>query len=266
MSIGLFAPELSAAEFHHIRSLVHRVSGIDLHPGKEGLVKSRLTKRLRALGIDTFEDYLAHLERDASGGELAMMVDVLTTNKTSFFREPKHFDYLRDHVLPTLRSRGGAIRLWSAACSTGEEPFSIAMVLSDELGPQSASAARVLAHAAASMYEEEVLRDVPHPLIGRHFTLARTSPTRAYRVNDALRSMVRFARLNLIGPWPMRGPFDVIFCRNVMIYFDQPTQQRLVHRFWEILAPGGHLFVGHSESLNAFTHQFRYVQPAVYVK
>src|SRR5919205_2654695 len=129
MSTGLWSPGLSQAEFHHIRSLVYRVSGIDLHAGKEGLVKSRLAKRLRALGIDTFEGYLAHLERDVSGAELSMMVDVLTTNKTSFFREPQHFDYLRDHVLPSLRSRRGAIRLWSAACSTGEEPFSIAMLL-----------------------------------------------------------------------------------------------------------------------------------------
>src|SRR5919108_4803439 len=168
MSIGLSSPELGDAEFHHIRNLVYRVSGIDLHPGKEGLVKSRLAKRLRALGIDTFEEYLAHLERDSSGEELAMMVDVLTTNKTSFFRESQHFDYLRDHVLPALRSRGGAVRLWSAACSTGEEPFSIAMLLSDELGPQSVSSvrilatdisARVLAHATAGMYEEDTLRD-----------------------------------------------------------------------------------------------------------
>ena len=275
MSIGLSSPELGDAEFHRIRSLLYRVSGIDLHPGKEGLVKSRLAKRLRALGLATFEDYLAHLERDSSGEELAMMVDVLTTNKTSFFREAQHFDYLRERVLPTLRARAGAMRLWSAACSTGEEPFSIAMLLSDELGPQSASSARILAtdisarvlsHATAGVYEEETLRDVPPPFVGRHFALARTTPTRAYRVNDALRSMVRFARLNLIGPWPMRGPFDVIFCRNVMIYFDEPTQQRLVRRLWEILAPGGHLFVGHSESLSALTHEFRYARPAVYVK
>ena len=275
MSIGLSAPELSDAEFHHIRRLVYRMSGIDLHSGKEGLVKSRLVKRLRTLGIDTFEDYLAHLERDASGEEMAMMVDALTTNKTSFFREAQHFDYLRQHVLPTLRSRARAMRLWSAACSTGEEPFSMAMLLRDELGPDSASAvrilatdisARVLAHATAGVYEEEELRDVPRALVARHFTLARTSPTHAYRVNDALRSMVRFARLNLIGPWPMRGPFDVIFCRNVMIYFDEPTQQRLVRRLWDILAPGGHLFVGHSESLSALTHEFRHARPAVYVK
>src|SRR5918911_2648375 len=275
MTVGLSSPDLGNAEFHRIRSLVYRLSGIDLHPGKEGLVKSRLAKRLRALGIATFQDYLAHLERDASGEERAVMVDVLTTNKTSFFREAQHFDHLRDHVLPALRSRGGTMRLWSAACSTGEEPFSIAMLLSDELGPQRASSARILAtdisarvlsHATAGVYGEDALRDVPQPLVSRHFTLASTTPARAYRASDALRSMVRFARLNLIGPWPMRGPFDVIFCRNVMIYFDEPTQQRLVQRFWEILAPGGYLFVGHSESLSALTHQFRYAQPAVYVK
>src|SRR5919202_4547614 len=187
MTVGLSSPDLGKAEFHRIRSLVYRLSGIDLQPGKEELVKARLAKRLRALGIATFRDYLAHLERDASGEERAMMVDVLTTNKTSFFREAQHFDHLRERVLPTLRARAGAMRLWSAACSTGEEPFSIAMLLSEELGPQSASAvrilatdisARVLAHATAGVYEEDALRDVPPPLVGRHFTRASTTPTR----------------------------------------------------------------------------------------
>jgi chemotaxis protein methyltransferase CheR len=255
--------ELGAAHFREISGIVYDVAGIQLPPGKEGLVRSRLAKRLRARGLDTYDAYLA-LVRDPSGGELAEMIDALTTNKTNFFRESAHFDFLRAHVLPNVR---GSLRLWSAGCSTGEEPYTLAMLLRDTV-PDRCDAKilatdisrRVLAQAKAGTYPEAVVDDVPADLRRRHFR----QHAQGWEVAPHLRSLISFAPLNLMGKWPMRGPFDAIFCRNVMIYFDRQTQQRLVQRFHELLAPGGYLFVGHSESLNSMSHGFTYVQPAVY--
>jgi len=268
-------PPLEAAQFRRIGEIVSPVCGIELPPGKEELVRSRLTGRLRALGFATFAAYVAFVERDASGRELSAMVDAITTNKTSFFREPLHFAHLREHTLPALRARGGPVRMWSAGCSSGEEPYSLAMLVRDTTREGEWSDMRILAtdisrrmleRARAGVYEEDAVRDVPIELVTRYFTVARAQPPRTYRVTDAVRALVRIARLNLVSAWPMRGPFDVIFCRNVMIYFDRPTQQRLIHRFWDMLAPGGELFVGHAESLTGLAHQFTYVRPAVYMK
>ena len=263
--------ELAPEQFRDISRTVYDVAGIQLRPGKEGLVRSRLAKRLRALGLTTYDDYLARVAGDASGRELSEMVDALTTNKTNFFREPAHFDFLRGRVLPALPA-GGAVRIWSAGCSTGEEPYTLGMVLHEAL-PDLARrdvkilatdiSSRVLAQAKAGRYVEAVAADVPPELLRRHFTRV---PGGTWEVGASLRDLVTFARLNLMEPWPMRGPFQAIFCRNVMIYFDKPTQQRLVARYYDLLAPGGHLFVGHSESLSGITHGFSYVQPAVYRK
>jgi chemotaxis protein methyltransferase CheR len=271
----LLSPELDKSQFKQISDLVYRLSGITLPSGKEGLVKSRLAKRLRELGLDSFKAYMEYVERDGSGRELAIMVDSLTTNKTSFFREPQHFDFLRQRVVPNLRNRADGIRFWSAGCSSGEEPFSIAILLREEMPDVDRRdvrilgtdiSARVLAKAREAIYDEETLQNLPPLLVRKYFTCVRTTPQRGYLVNESVRSLVRLARLNLMGPWPMKGPFDVIFCRNVMIYFDKPTRETLVQRFWKLLAPGGHLFIGHSESLTGLSHPFRYVQPAVYVK
>ncbi|RMF93557.1 MAG: protein-glutamate O-methyltransferase CheR [Nitrospinota bacterium] len=271
----LVSPELTKRQFQQISEQVYRLCGIYLPAGKEGLVKSRLMKRLRALRLQSFDQYLHYIEQDRSGQELVAMVEVLTTNKTSFFREAQHFDYLRRYVFPTMRHPSQRVRFWSAGCSSGEEPFSLAIVLCEAF-PDIAQrdirilatdiATRMLQKAREAIYEQDVLREVPAILLQKYFTCIRYQPPRAYRLNDTVRALVRFARLNLMDPWPMKGPFDVIFCRNVMIYFDRPTQQRLVQRFWELLKPGGYLLVGHSESLSAIVHPFRYVQPAVYVK
>jgi chemotaxis protein methyltransferase CheR len=260
--------ELSEAQFGEISRTVYDVAGIRLRPGKEGLVRSRLARRLRALGAGSYGEYLARVRADATGRELAEMVDALTTNKTSFFREPAHFDYLRERVLPALPARE-PLRMWSAGCSTGEEPYSLAMVLRESL-PDLARrdvrllatdiSSRVLAPARAGRYADAAVADVPPELLRRHFLRAGG----AWEVAPAVRSLVTFARLNLMAVWPMRGPFEAIFCRNVMIYFDKPTQQELVARFHALLAPGGHLFVGHAESLSGIAHGFSYVQPAVY--
>ena len=266
------APELTPADFRRVASLARAVAGINLVPGKEGLVRARLSRRLRAHGCATFAAYLDLVDADRTHGELKAMVDALTTNKTSFFREPQHFDYLATSVLPQVAAGGRAPRLWSAGCASGEEPYTLAMVVRETIGAPLADAtrilatdisARVLARAAEATYGAEIEGDVARARLRRHFVAAGDG---RWRVADPVRHLVRFARLNLMGAWPMRGPFDAILCRNVMIYFDKPTQAALVDRFWELLAPGGHLLVGHSESLTGLAHRFRYVRTAVYVK
>ncbi|MCS6861094.1 MAG: protein-glutamate O-methyltransferase CheR, partial [Abditibacteriales bacterium] len=181
----------------------------------------------------------------------------------------------REQVLPSWQATQRALRLWSAGCSSGEEPYSLAILLHEHLPNVERRDVRILAtdisermltQAREAVYEEETVNDVPPLLLRKYFVCVRTQPTRAYQVRDSVRALVRLARLNLMEAWPMRGPFDVIFCRNVMIYFDNPTRQRLVQRYYALLRPGGYLFVGHAESLTALTHDFRYVQPAVYVK
>jgi len=266
--LGATDARLGATEFREIGGIVHDVAGIRLPPGKESLVRSRLAKRLRARGVATYAAYL-ELVRDARGDEAAEMVDALTTNKTDFFREPAHFDFLRERVLPSLGT--GSLRVWSAGCATGEEPLTIAMVLREALPDLARRDVRVLAtdlsrralaRATAGRYGDAAMEAVPSVLRRAYFTRDGVGWT----AGPALRSLVTYAPLNLMREWPMRGPFQVIFCRNVMIYFDRATQQRLVRRFHDLLAPGGYLFVGHAESLSGVQHGFRYVQPAVYAK
>jgi chemotaxis protein methyltransferase CheR len=265
---------LSEAQFRRIAQRMYEIAGITLPRGKETLVRSRLAGRLRLLGLADYGAYLTYLDQDASGVELTAMVDALTTNKTSFFRESAHFDLLEQRVLPELARRNRPIRIWSAGCSSGEEAYTIAMLLRDHV-PQldrldarilaTDISTRMLARAQAAVYDADGLRDVPQDMRRRHFAAVPGQP-RVFQVSEATRKLVRVAQLNLMADWPMRGPFDVIFCRNVMIYFDKPTQERLVQRFWRLLAPGGYLLVGHSESLTALAHEFRYVQPAAYLR
>jgi chemotaxis protein methyltransferase CheR len=203
------------------------------------------------------------------------MIDALTTNKTSFFRENQHFEYMRTRILPELKKHGSKLRLWSAGCSSGEEPYTISMLVQEEWSQMSPIdvrilatdiSASILAKARAGEYEKENLKDVPPTFLSKYFSLVRSSPSRVYSVTEPIRKTIRFAQLNLMDSWPMKGPFEVIFCRNVMIYFDCATQGRLVQRFYDLLVPGGHLLVGHSESLVANSCGFKYVQPATYVK
>jgi chemotaxis protein methyltransferase CheR len=273
-TISVSSFELKDAQFFKVKQLLYKVCGIDLKAGKEGLVKSRLSKRLRSLGIDSFEAYLDYVEKDEGQQELYTLVDAMTTNKTNFFREDRHFDFLAQQLLPQWKDRK-QMRLWSAACSSGEEPFTLGMVLRENL-PDIASmdvrilatdiSNRVLAVARAGVYDQERIDEVPAQLRQKYFTCVETGSQKRYEIDSSLKSLVRFARLNLMDRWPIRGPFDVIFCRNVMIYFDKKTQAKLIGRFYDLLRPGGHLFVGHAESLTGISHSFRYVQPALYVR
>lgn len=274
---GLHPIDLSDDQFEKISDMVKSLCGINLHTGKKELVKARLGKRLRSLGIYDLDDYLAHVARDAGGAELTAMLDALSTNLTHFFRESAHFDYLRSAIAPEMLRRPPphSFRIWSAGCSSGEEPYSIAITLAEclpNLGRVDLRilatdlSTRVLAQAREGLYAPERLRNVPPAIVERWFQAGEGASGAAYRVVEPIRRLVSFSRLNLMSSWPMRGPFDVVFCRNVMIYFDKPTQERLVHRFWDLLAPGGHLFIGHSESLAGVKHSYRYIRPTVYQK
>ena len=260
-------PELGTAEFESIRTMIYDVAGIHLHEGKMGLVRTRLMRRLRDLGMGDFQSYVSLVESAPGRDEIPRMVDILTTNKTSFFRESGHFDLLSETLLPMWSGQPGELRIWSAGCSSGEEPYTLAMLLRQGLRDRQGRilatdiSHRVLEQARTGIYPAVRVQEIPAEL--RRTALTRVEGDR-WSIRDDLRAMVRFARLNLMDAWPMRGPFHAIFCRNVMIYFDRSTQERLVNRFTSLLAPGGHLFIGHAESLTGLRHPFEYVQPALY--
>jgi chemotaxis protein methyltransferase CheR len=272
---GLYQTPLHPADFLKISQILYTIAGIRLTAGKEELVRSRLIKRLRALNLNDFHEYLNFVKQERTSQELHLMIDLLTTNKTSFFRENQHFEYMRNHILPNLKKAGEGMRIWSAGCSSGEEPYSIAMLMLEEWPQQHCHNVRILAtdisdriltKARAGEYEKENLQDVPARYISKYFKMISTASSKTYAVHDGVKKMIRFGRLNLMREWPMKGIFDVIFCRNVMIYFDSETQLRLVQRFRDFLAPGGHLLIGHSESLVKNSGGLKYVQPATYRK
>jgi chemotaxis protein methyltransferase CheR len=250
----------TAEDFRHIAQTLHAHAGIALSEGKAALVYSRLAKRLRVLGLRSFRDYCALIEGVEGVDERQAMTAALTTNVTRFYREPHHFDHLRDHVMPELAARaraGGRVRLWSAACSNGQEPYSMALTVLDVLPEAADLDVRILAtdidpnmvaEGAAGIYSDELLS--PVPASGRkHFTPVPGSPGQ-FSADATLRRLVSFRELNLIGDWPMKGRFDVIFCRNVVIYFDDATQEMVWSRFTPLMAPGATLYIGHSERVS----------------
>lgn len=267
---------ITDAEFRKASELVKSLAGIHLTDGKRELVSARLAKRLRTLGLATLNDYLDVVKEDKTQDELVMMLDALTTNLTSFWRESDHFDFVVEHLLPKFESRGtNEIRVWSAGCSTGEEPYGLGMLILGNLkNAQNVKlrilatdlSTRVLDTAKRAKYGEERVKNIPPDLRNKFVTKENGPHGTIYSINPNVRSTITFGRLNLMETWPMKGPFDMIFCRNVMIYFDKPTQKQLVERFAGLLCTGGTLFVGHSESLAGVQHSFRYVRPTIYEK
>jgi chemotaxis protein methyltransferase CheR len=277
---------LSDAELARIVRLVYERSGITLHSGKRALVLARLQKRLRSGGFSTFRDYLAHVEADTTGAEITALLDAIATNHTSFFREPQHFDFLRKAVVPAVAK--APLRVWSAACSSGEEPVTIAITLLDALEPaafecplaidpgqreRTHSRIRILASdlstkalgiAAAGVYKMERVGEIPLDLLRRHFERGLGAQAGQARVAAHVRRLIEYRQLNFLEAGDLGERFDVIFCRNVMIYFDRNVQQRVVSLLERHLAPGGYLFISHSESLNGTTHALRWVAPAIY--
>ena len=249
---------MSDEEFDRIAMRIRAMSGIVLKAHKRQMVYTRLARRLRALRLTSFTDYLDLLDRPEGAPELEAFSNALTTNLTSFFRESHHFDHLRREILvPRLAEGRRRIRVWSAGCSTGEEPYSIAISALGKGGPAAIPGVdlrilatdldtTVLARAAGGRYPAARAQDVPAPL--RAGAILHRSPEEV-EVAPALRAAVAFRRLNLLHVWPFRGPFDAIFCRNVLIYFDSDTKAELVRRFADLLDAGGALYLGHSESL-----------------
>lgn len=262
-------------EFNRFRSLVYKESGISLSETKQSLLISRLSKRLRDLGLTTFQAYYDFVMADPSRDEFTRMLDLISTNKTDFFREPKHFEFLRDEILPKLEDVK-RIRIWSSACSTGEEPYTIAITLHESVSNPaqwdfqvlgSDLSTRVLVKAAAGVYEHERVAGLPTQILKRHFLRGRNMNNELVKVKPHLTQIVKFRRLNLMDDrFPIKTPLDLIFCRNVMIYFDRPTQEKLVAKFHRYLKPGGYLFIGHSESLQWIAHSFKHIAPTIYWK
>ncbi len=263
---------LSKRDFARVKNLLYNYSGIDLHEGKEALVRARLMKRVRKLGVGSFSEYLDYVESEASGAEFLALVDVLTTNKTSFFRESQHFDFLNEEVIPKMNGR--EYRWWSAGCSSGEEPITLAMNLLENSACGKRFKVKILAtdlsrdvlrKAKTGLYTPENLRDMPDYFLRKYFEKP-AGVQNGFQVSDAVHSMITYGRLNLQEAWPLKGPFHIIMCRNVMIYFNRQTQQQLVSRFYDLLEPGGYLFLGHSESVTGKNHGFINIRPAVYQK
>lgn len=269
--LNLAAVILQENEFSLFRNLIYRIAGISMSASKKPLITSRLAKRLRHHGLTSYGEYFKLITSVNGQTELQMAVDLLTTNETHFFREPKHFDFLRERILPE-RKPGKPFRIWSAACSSGEEPFSIAMLLDEALGNApweivaSDLSMRVLEKARIGLYPMERMQEIPKSYLTNYCLKGTGAQKGTLLIERKLRERVQFMQHNLTEAPPKQGEFDVIFLRNVMIYFDQDTKRQVVSSLLSQLRPGGHFLVGHSETLNGLTEDVKPVQPAVYRK
>jgi chemotaxis protein methyltransferase CheR len=262
-------------DFNRIRTLLAERSGIALAENKRQLVYSRLGRRIRALGLTSFAQYCDRVVAPDSD-EIPRLVNAMTTNVTAFFREPHHFEFIERDLMPDwLAGHGNRLRVWSAGCSSGEEPYSIAMTVAEALADSHARDFRILAtdidgdalaRAADGVYRLDEVEPVGARRRARWLERGSGGHAGRARIGARLKRHVYFAPLNLMEPWPMRGPFDAIFCRNVIIYFDKAARRRLVDRFADLLCRGGYLFLGHSESLNGVSDRFRLMGRTIYRK
>jgi len=260
--------------FDNFRNLIYEKSGISLNDSKKSLMCSRMGKRMRSLGIDSHRMYLKHVIQDESGQEIVYLLDAISTNVTRFFREPDHFQFLEKTMKEWFKSGQQRFRIWSAACSTGEEPYSIAMTILESGGSKydfkilaTDISTRALETARRGIYEVGKMEQISKKHEELYFDRILESNSGHYMVKSALRRMIVFGRLNLsTPPFPMNGPLDVVFCRNVMIYFDNQVRHRLLKEICQLLKSGGYLIVGHAESLIGLTEDLKSVQPSVYMK
>lgn len=270
---------LTSEEFELFRTFIYDATGIILSANKIYLVKARLGKRVRELGYGTFRRYYEHLINDTNGEELFFLISLISTNVTSFFREAKQWEYLQQHLPQLLAaSKERKLRIWSAACSSGEEPYSLAIFLKARMKQQfnewdikilaTDISKKVLAKAIEGSYDESVLAAMPKYYRNTGFESFKEAGKKRYRVRDELREKILFRMFNLVtGDFSLfHNRFDIIFCRNVMIYFDTPTKQKLISRYYELLRPGGYLFVGHSESLVFSKEKFTLHGASIYQK
>ncbi len=265
------ASALNDIEFNQFQSWLYQAAGINLSSAKKALVAGRLFKRLRHYELESYGDYFKLIMSGQRADELQVALDLLTTNETYFFREPKHFDFLSQQVLPNA-APGKTFRLWSAASSSGEEPYSLAMTLAEGLGTTpwevlgSDISTQVLAKARTGHYPMERASTLPQPLLVKYCLKGTGRQHGTFLIDRTLRNRVNFLQVNLNETLPELGEFDVIFLRNVMIYFDQPTKIRVVERLIPRLKPGGYFIVSHSESLNGVSDALKLVAPSIYRK
>lgn len=270
---------MSSREFASLSRFIYEQCGIKMPEGKKTMLEGRLQKRLRVLGMKSFAQYVDYLfQPDGNNEELVQMIDHVTTNKTDFFREPDHFDYLQNHVLPEWWAKYGTRRLmlWSAGCSTGQEPYTLAMVLHEFAAGRPGFdfqilatdiSTRVLEQAKKAVYSEELLAPMPSVMKSKYLLRSKDRQSGLVRIIPELRARVKFRRLNFLDDdFGLREPLDIIFCRNVIIYFDRQTQARLLQRFYTHMRNGAYIFMGHSETLSGLDVPLVSVAPTVYRK
>lgn len=273
---------ITTAEYDSVRKIVYDHSRINLGPSKKELVMARLSKRLRALNIPSYAQYLEFLESAAGREEMTNLIDSISTNHTYFFREPQHFDFLSETILPQFcedPARKGAkqFKVWSAATSSGEEPYTISLILDDYFSNKARGwnwnilctdiSTRVLAKAEEGIFTKDRLGPVRQDWLIRYFDKGVGESEGLFRAKDLIRKNLTFKSLNLLAPsYPFRDIFQVVFCRNVMIYFDRETQQELVNKIYPLVEPGGYLIIGHAESLTNIKHPFKLIKPSIYRK
>lgn len=282
--MDLERPDMNEAEFSSIRQLVFENTGISLAASKKELVKRRFTPRLKDLGISSFAAYVKHVKNNQER-EMANFCNAITTNLTSFFRENHHYEFLKDEALPAILRRneltGRKIRLWSAGCSTGQEAYCLALTLRDSIPAIDRWDAKILAsdldekcleEAKSGVYSQHGLEKMSDDLVAKYFTeideVSKYKNGVLLQAKSELKQMIRFNKLNLMNlSWPMRGKFDVIFCRNVFIYFDKDTQLELVKRFSKLQNPGSYLFLGHSETIaNPKAATYKLIGKTIYIR
>ena len=264
-------------DFNTVKKLVAQQTGINLTDAKKDLVYGRLSKRIRTLGLSSFRDYIEYIHQ-AHEDELVNFINAITTNLTSFFRENHHFEYLSNILLPQLikvNEQSRKIRIWSAGCSTGEEPYSIAMTVLEHMEKHKNWDIKILAtdldtnvieKAKSGIYTEERITGLEKERNKRWFLKGKGSKQGYVKVSSELKDIITFRQLNLIASWPMQGTFDIIFCRNVVIYFDKPTQKVLFDRYANLLVDNGTLFIGHSETLFKVSSRFKAIGSTIYQK
>lgn len=265
--------KITDQEFTELKNFVYRTYGIDLSK-KRQLIEGRLSHTLRAKGLSSFAQYMKLIQQDTSGTEMHQFLNKITTNHSYFGRENEHFNFLLQTALPELeRTRHNDLRIWSAGCSAGQEPYNLAMTMDQYFGPRknlwdttilaTDISTNVLTKAREGIYPSEQLTGLPPQWLSKYFSRL---DGQNYQVIPRIRKEVVFKIFNLMDAFPARKPFDIIFCRNVMIYFDAETIARLIDKFYQATAPGGYLFIGHSETINRDLTKYEYVQPAIYKK
>jgi chemotaxis protein methyltransferase CheR len=263
--------QLTDAEFNELVTYIKKNYGINLIK-KRLLIEARMYSVLAKHGFTSFTEYINLIKRDPA--ELNTMLNKLTTNHTYFMREPRHFEFLKDVILPGQKqlNKNKVLKIWSAGCSTGEEAYTAVMVMKDFFALDKTWDYRILAtdisthvleRAKLGVYSPESLKSIPSPWEKRYF---KKTSSNEYAISEEIKREVIFKRLNLMEPFPFRSRFDLIFCRNVMIYFDQQTKNNLIKKFYDILKPGGYLFIGHSETVQRDTVDFKYIEPSIYLK